>query len=184
MSSLVSSLGAASNTSRLVATTCARRVTVLWSHVPFVVDLQTAQSTDTSEAVVRECKCTQYTTVHVTSLISPPSSCLHSTCNPSGLKNEIITPAESASITDDNNTLIFWIGLTVPKLNTSKCDQHASLFHLFVTFQTPITSDLLPDRDTVYYILKLQSRSSTHSLTMSTQAYQIHTHSTLNFEPL
>ena len=43
------------------------------------------------------------------------------------VKNEIIIPAESPFLADHNDTFTFWIGLTVPKLRTSKYNQYTSL---------------------------------------------------------
>lgn len=40
---------------------------------------------------------------------------------------EIIMPAESIFVADHNDTWIFLISLTIPKLHASKCDQCASL---------------------------------------------------------
>ena len=100
-------------------------------------------------------------------------------------KNKIITPAESASITDDYDTFIFWIGLTVPRLNASKCDQY---FTCLWRFYIPNAHNFRP-AVWKWYIVKGVTTFSSYKA----EVLHVHLpwalkhircmHSTLNFKP-
>ena len=100
-------------------------------------------------------------------------------------KPRLFTPAGSGSIAD---TFIFWIGLTIPKSHSSKCDQYAIIYNvsnmckswLCTTFI--LLHEMKPFSKYAYYPLKLQSRSLMCSLTMSAGVCNLIVFSALNFE--